>query len=193
MQQQPSDLTGLLVAWRGGDDAALEPLVARLYPELHRIAAKCMRGERVHHTLQASALVNEAFVRLIDTRRVDWQNRCHFLAMAARVMRRVLVDHARARGYRKRGGGAIRVTLTDSVDVSDEQPHDLLALDDALEALTKFDERKCRVVELRFFAGLTVEETAVALGISGDTVTRDWKLARAWLQREMGHGNPSED
>lgn len=152
-----------------------------------------MRGERVHHTLQASALVNEAFVRLIDTRRVDWQNRCHFLAMAARVMRRVLVDHARARGYRKRGGGAIRVTLTDSVDVSDEQPHDLLALDDALEALTKFDERKCRVVELRFFAGLTVEETAVALGISGDTVTRDWKLARAWLQREMGHGNPSED
>jgi RNA polymerase sigma factor (TIGR02999 family) len=143
-----------------------------------------MRAERAGHTLQATALVNEAYLRLIDTRRVRWQDRSHFLAMSARLMRRILVDHARAHGYQKRGGGAQRVTLADGLG-SDERPRDLIALDDALEALARKYERKARVVELRFFGGLTVEETAHVLGLSSDTVLRDWKLAKAWLLREM--------
>ena len=153
--------------------------------ELHRIARRCMRDERAAHSLQATALVNEAYMRLVDNRRVQWQDRSHFIAMSARLMRRILVDHARARRYQKRGGGAQRVTLVDDLAGSDERPHDLVALDDALEALARVDERRGQVVELRFFGGLTVEETAHVLGVSTDTVLRDWKLAKAWLLREL--------
>ena len=180
-----ADITELLVAWRNGDEGALAQLMPEVHGELHRIARRCMRGERAGHTLQATALVNEAYVRLVDTRQVRWQDRTHFLAMSARLMRRVLVDHARARLYQKRGGGALKVTLTDGLAGSDEQPQDVIALHDALDALAKFDERKSRVVELRFFGGLTIEETAHVLGVSVDTIMRDWKLAKAWLLREI--------
>jgi len=144
-----------------------------------------MKGERAGHSLQATALVNELYMRLIDTRRVEWQDRSHFLAMAARLMRRVLVDHARTRLYQKRGGGAQRVRLVDDLGGSDERPHDLVALDEALEALERANRRKAQVVELRFFAGLSLEEPAEALQISTDTVGRDWRAAKAWLTREL--------
>ena len=180
-----ADITELLVAWRNGDEGALAQLMPEVHGELHRIARRCMRGERAGHSLQATALVNEAYVRLVDTRQVRWQDRTHFLAVSARLMRRVLVDHARARLYQKRGGGAPKVTLTDGLAGSDEQPQDVIALHDALDALAKLDECKSRVVELRFFGGLTVEETAHVLGVSPDTIMRDWKLAKAWLLREI--------
>ena len=142
--------------------------------------------------MQATALVNEAYLRLVGGAAVPWHDRNHFMAVAARVMRRILVDHARARGYQKRGGGAARVTLNDALIVAGDSPHDFIALDDALQSLAAFDERKSRVIELRFFGGLSVDETAAVLGISRDTVMRDWRLAKAWLQREMrgegGHG-----
>jgi len=182
-------VTALLVAWGAGDGGAFERLVPLVEAELHRIARRYMKGERLDHSLQATALVNEAYLRLVDTQRVRWQDRAHFLAMSARLMRRVLVDHARARGYQKRGGDAVRVTLVEALGGSDERPHDIVALDDAIEALAAFDERKSRVVELRFFGGLTHEETAQELGISIATVVRDWKLAKAWLLRELGHGD----
>jgi RNA polymerase sigma-70 factor, ECF subfamily len=140
------------------------------------------------HTLQATALVNEAYVRLVDVRRIEWQDRAHFLAMAARLMRRVLVDHARSLGYQKRGGGAVKVTLVEGIAVSHEPGCDLVALDDALITLAALDERKSRIVELRFFGGLTVEETATVLKVSVDTVMRDWKVAKAWLLRELRRG-----
>ena len=143
-----------------------------------------MRGERARDSFQATALVHVAYLRLVDTRRVNWQNRAHFLAMAARLMRRILVDLARARQYRKRGGGAIRVSLTEALSVPDKA-EDLVALDEALSALAKFDERRGRVVELRFFGGLSVEETAAVLAVSPETVMRDWRLARTWLRREL--------
>jgi RNA polymerase sigma factor (TIGR02999 family) len=180
-----ADITELLVAWRNGDEGALAQLMPEVHGELHRIARRCMRGERAGHSLQATALVNEAYVRLVDTRQVRWQDRTHFLAVSARLMRRVLVDHARARLYQKRGGGAPKLTLTDGLAGSDEQPQDVIALHDALDGLAKFDERKSRVVELRVFGGLTVEETAHVLGVSADTIMRDWKLAKAWLLREI--------
>jgi RNA polymerase sigma factor (TIGR02999 family) len=185
------NVTGLLQAWRNGDDSALGRLLPIVEGELHQIARRCMRGERAGHSLQATALVNEAYMRLIDARRVQWQDRSHFLAMSATLMRRILVDHARARLYQKRGGGAQRVTLVESLGGSDERPHDLVALDDALEALARVDKRKARVVELRFFGGLTGDETAHILGVSTDTVLRDWKLARAWLLREIRGGGES--
>lgn len=144
-----------------------------------------MAGERAGHSLQATALVNEAYVRLVDAKRVQWSDRAHFLAIAARVMRRILVDHARSRGYQKRGGNAERVPFDEAMFPSPEPLPDVVALDDALQALTAFDERKGRVIELRFFGGLTLEETASALDVSVDTVTRDWRFARAWLRREM--------
>jgi RNA polymerase sigma-70 factor (ECF subfamily) len=190
---QPATVTGLLLAWRRGDDAALGRLMPLVQEELHRIAERCMRGERAGHSLQATALVNEAYLRLVDTNQVQWQDRTHFLAMSARLMRRVLVDHARARRSRKRGAGAQRVTLIEGMAGSDERPQDVIALDDALEALTRFDERKARVVELRSFGGLSVGEIAQVLGVSDDTVTRDWKLAKAWLLREMTGGGSSPD
>ena len=151
-----------------------------------------MAGERVGHSLQATALVNEAYVRLVDGTVVEWHDRAHFLAVAARIMRRILVDHARARGARKRGGGDARVTFDEALVVTAGAGENFVALDDALEALARFDERKSRVVELRFFGGLSVEETAVVLKVSGDTVMRDWRLAKAWLQAEM-RGDHADD
>ena len=151
-----------------------------------------MAGERVGHSLQATALVNEAYVRLVDGTVVEWNDRAHFLAVAARIMRRILVDHARARGARKRGGGDARVTFDEALVVTAEARENFVALDDALEALAKFDERKSRVVELRFFGGLSVDETASVLKVSPDTVMRDWRLAKAWLQAEM-RGDHADD
>jgi RNA polymerase sigma-70 factor (ECF subfamily) len=156
-----------------------------VHDELRRIARRCMAGERGGHSLQATALVNEAYLRLIDAQHVDWQNRAHFLAMSARLMRRVLVDVARSKRYQKRGGGAVRVTFDAELLVTPEPGQDLVALDDALEVLATVDARKARVIELRFFGGLSVEETAAVLTVSVDTVMRDWKLAKAWLQREL--------
>jgi RNA polymerase sigma-70 factor (ECF subfamily) len=158
------------------------PLV---YQELHRIARRCMAGEGAGHSLQATVLVNEAYVRLVDGNVVDWRDRAHFLAVSARVMRHILVDHARARRAHKRGGIAARVTFDEELAVTDEPLQDFVALDDALEALAKFDERKSRVIEMRFFGGLTVEETAAVLKVSPATVMGDWRLAKAWLKREM--------
>ena len=180
-----TDITGLLLEWRSGDDGALKRLMPLVEGELHDIAERCMRGERLGHSLQATELVNEAYLRLVDARRVDWNDRTHFLAMSARLMRRVLVDAARAKGYQKRGGGAVKVTLDEALIPSAEPALDLVALNDALEALAAFDERKSRVVEMRFFGGLSVEESAAVLHVSVDTVMRDWKLAKAWLRREL--------
>jgi RNA polymerase sigma factor (TIGR02999 family) len=185
------DVTGLLVAWGNGDAAALERLIPVVQSELHRIAERCMQQERGSHTLQATALVNEAYLRLVDVQGIDWQDRMHFLAMSARLMRRVLVDHARARNYQKRGGGAIMVTLNEDAAASHERAHDLVALDDALEALAANDPRKSRVVELRFFGGLSVEETASVLNVSAETVMRDWRVAKAWLFRELRNMRPA--
>ena len=158
------------------------PLVHR---ELRQIARRCLAGEYKGHSYQATALVNEAYLRLVDAASIDWQNRAHFLAVAARIMRRILVDHARARSSQKRGGRAVEVTFDDTLEVADEPRHDFEALDDALRALAQCDDRKARVVELRFFGGLTVEETASVLKVGPDTVMRDWRLARLWLLREM--------
>ena len=172
------------MAWRGGNEAALEQLVPLVHEELHRIARGCMRGERPGHSLQATALVNEAYMRLMGAQQVDWQNRVHFLAVSARLMRRILVDFARSKKYQKRGGGVEPVTLDEGLVVS-EPGRDLVALDEALDVLAKMDERKSKVVEMRFFGGLSVEETAAALGVSPDTVMRDWRMAKAWLLREL--------
>jgi len=180
-----ADVTTLLVAWGNGDEAALQQLIPIVHDELQRIARRCMAGERPGHPLQSTALVNEAYLRLIGARKVNWQNRAHFLAMAARLMRRVLVDFARANQYQKRGGGAVRVTLVDDIALSAEPGRDLVALDDALDALAAVDQRKSRVIELRFFGGLTIEETAESLHVSAETVMRDWKFAKAWLMREL--------
>jgi RNA polymerase sigma-70 factor (ECF subfamily) len=182
------EVTELLVAWSGGDERALEELTPRVYRELHRLAKRHMAGERVDHTLQPTALVNEAYVRLIDWKNVHWQNRAHFMGVAARLMRRVLVDHARSRGYAKRGGGALKVTLDDTALVSKEKDAELLALDDALSRLSEMDERKCKVVELRFFGGLSVKETAEVLNVSPNTVLNDWDFAKSWLLREISEG-----
>jgi RNA polymerase sigma-70 factor (ECF subfamily) len=182
------DVTGLLLAWRGGDEEALSRLIPAIERELHRIARRCMAGERVGHSLQATALVNEAYIRLIDVRQMNWQNRAHFLAMAARVMRRILVDSARAKRYQKRGGGDVRITFDEALAVAGDTSPDLIALDDALRALAKMDERRSQMIELRFFGGLTVEETAVVLQVAPDTVMRDSRLAKAWLARELSGG-----
>jgi len=181
----PAQITRLLVDWRGGDQTALEQLIPLVHDELRRLARRHMARERVGHTLQATALVNEAFVRLIDVQQVKWQDRAHFFAMSSRLMRRILVDFARSKGYQKRGGGAQKVSFDEALVVTTEPGQDLVALDDALNALAAFDGRKAQVVEMRFFGGLSVEETAEALKVSVDTVMRDWKLAKAWLLREL--------
>ena len=181
----------MLLRWRHGDADALDRLVPIVEYELHLIAQRCMAGERAGHSLQATALVNEAFVRLIDGKAIAWQDRAHFFAVAARVMRRILVDHARARQYQKRGGRLARVSFDEALVVSSDVGQEFVALDDALAVLAAFDERKSRVIELRFFGGLTIEETAAALNVSVDTVMRDWRLAKAWLQREMRRGHSS--
>ena len=181
----PGAVTELLRSWSDGDDGALEQLVPLVEAELRRLARGYMGRERRGHTLQVTALVNEAFLRLTDARRLRWRDRAHFLGISARLMRRVLVDHARARGYQKRGGGAQRVTLDEALLVSPEPAVDLVALDRALVALAAADLRKSRVIELRFFGGLSVEETADVLHVSTDTIKRDWRLAKLWLLREL--------
>jgi RNA polymerase sigma factor (TIGR02999 family) len=178
-------VTELLRAWSDGDDGALERLMPLVEAELRRLARMYMGRERRGHTLQATALVNEAFLRLTDAQHIRWHDRAHFLAISARLMRRVLVDHARARGYRKRWGGARRVTLDEGLVTSPDPALDVVALDRALEALAVVDARKSRMIELRFFGGLSVEETAEVLHVSTDTVKRDWRLAKLWLLREL--------
>jgi RNA polymerase sigma factor (TIGR02999 family) len=192
MSPDPANVTGLLLAWGTGDEAAFDRLVPIVYEELRRIARRYMAGQRRGHSLQATALVNEAYLRLIDVQHMNWQNRAHFLAMSARLMRRVLVDYARSKGSQKRGGGAVKVTFDEGLPVASGRGQDLVALDEALEALAKLDERRSRVVELRSFGGLSVEETASVLKVSPETVMRDWKLAKAWLAREMRGGSTHE-
>jgi len=185
MNPSSQSVTQLLLDWRNGDQTALDRLMPLVYEELRRIAGHYMRNERQGHTLQTSALVNEAYLRLVDHENIAWQNRAHFFGLAAQAMRRILVDYARRRNYQKRGGAARQVSLGEAAMVTDEDAAEMIALDDALEELTKIDERKCRVVELRYFGGLSVEETAEALGVSIQTVGRDWSTAKAWLLREM--------
>jgi RNA polymerase sigma factor (TIGR02999 family) len=180
------NITRLLVAWGQGDQAALETLAPLVQQELHRVAARQMAGERRGHILQPTALVNEAYVRLVDWKNVQWQNRAHFFGVAARIMRRILVDAARARGRAKRGGDVLQVSLADIPDVAMPATQDLVALDDALKTLEALDPRQSQVVELRFFGGLSLEEAAEALKVSVGTVRRDWSLAQAWLYRELG-------
>jgi RNA polymerase sigma factor (TIGR02999 family) len=183
--ESPQEVTQLLQAWRRGDNAALEKLVPLVYDELHRLAHRYMHREWANNTLQTTALVHEAYVRLIDASQVDWKNRAHFFSLSAGVMRRILVEFARSRDSQKRGGEARKVSLDEEALFSPEPSEDLIALDGALNALAAFDQRKARVVELRFFGGMTEEETAEALEISTDTVLRDWKSAKLWLWREM--------
>lgn len=183
-----ADVTQLLLSWRAGDPGATDRLLPAIYDELHRQAERAMRRENEAHTLQATALVNEAYLRLVDQRQVEWKNRAHFFGIAAQVMRRILVDHARSRLADKRGAGAKRITLDDAnVGAAEEQAGDvdLLDLHDALERLAAMDPTQGRVVELRYFSGLNIEETAEALGISPATVKREWAVARAWLRREL--------
>lgn len=183
----PHQVTELLLDWSNGSQAALDKLIPLVDRELHRLAHHYMRHEKPGHTLQTTALVNEAYLRLVDQRNVHWKNRAHFFALSAQLMRRILVDHARKRKYAKRGGGANKVTLDEVMAVSNERGKDLIALDDALERLAAIDPRKSKVVELRFFGGLSVEEAAEALNISPLTVKRDWSMAKAWLYNTLNN------
>lgn len=185
MASPPDEVTQMLLAWTDGDESALARLVPLVETELHRLAQAYLHRERFDHTLQTTALVNEAYLRLIDWKAVQWQNRAHFFGVAAQLMRRILVDMARVRQQRKRGGSARQVEFDEALVVSKERGEDLVALDDALQSLATVDERKSRVVELRFFGGLSVEETAEVLQVSPDTVMRDWKMAKVWLHREL--------
>lgn len=178
-------VTQLLKAHREGSASALEELMPLVYGELRKIAARHLRGERRDHTLEPTALVHEAYLKMFEGTDMEWQNRAHFLGVAAHVMRHILVDHARARAAGKRGGGAMRATLDEAIAASGERDVDLVALDDALEALRALDERQARVVELKYFGGLSIEETAEVLGVPTSRVRRDWTLARAWLRREL--------
>ena len=181
----PQQVTALLASWTEGNQDALHRLVPLVEQELRRLARRQMGAERPGHVLQATALVNEAYLQLVDIQGVRWQNRAHFFAVAARLMRRILVDAARSQQYQKRGGGAQRVTFEETLTVSTETPEELVRLDDALQALATVADRKSRVVELRYFGGLTVEETAEVLKVSPETVMRDWKFAKSWLMREL--------
>ena len=179
------EITQLLQAWRQGDERALEKLTPQVYRELHLAAKRCMARERDGHTLQTTALINELYLHLSDLKLIDWQNRAHFFALCARQMRRILTDQARARQSHKRGGGVEPVLFDEALMVAPETSTDLVAVDDALNRLAKVDERKSQVVEMRFFGGLSVEETAEVLKVSPDTVMRDWRLAKAWLLRAL--------
>ncbi|MCI0488825.1 MAG: sigma-70 family RNA polymerase sigma factor [Blastocatellia bacterium] len=185
MPPSSNDVTQLLQAWGNGDKEALDKLVPLVYEELRRRAHHYMKRERAGHSLQTSALVNEAYIRLVDYNRMRWQDRAHFFAVAAQLMRRILVDHARSRGYAKRGGEARKVSLDEAAEVSGRRMPEIIALDDALTGLTRIDERKGRIVELRYFGGLSIEETAEVMGISSPTVQREWRRAKAWLHREI--------
>jgi RNA polymerase sigma factor (TIGR02999 family) len=181
----PKEITQLLVAWGDGDESALEDLTPLVYQELHRLAHYYLGRERAGHTLQTSALVNEAYVRLIDWKNVRWRSRAHFFGVSAQLMRRILVDFARSRRYQKRGGGAYAIALDEAEFVSGDKGADLVALDEALTSLAQLDVRQSKIVELRFFGGLSIEEAAEVLNVSPATVRRDWSLARAWLHREV--------
>src|SRR4029453_13738526 len=181
----PTEVSQLLVRGRSGDRAALDELSPGVYEELRRLARHYMRGERTGHTLEPTALVNEAYLRLVDLRDMKWQNRAHFFAVAATLMRRILVDHARGRNYAKRGGAQQRLSLSKADRFANKPDVDLVALDDALKTLAEMSEQQSRIVELRFFGGLTIEETSEVLGVSHATVERDWAVARAWLRREI--------
>jgi len=181
----PQQVTQLLVAWSDGDQTARDELIPLVYEELHRLAHHYMKRERPGHTLQTSGLVNEAFVKLVDQRDVRWQTRAHFFGIAAQMMRRILVDHARSRQSAKRGGDLRQVSLNEATIVSDQRAADVVALDEALKNLAAIDQRKSQIVELRYFGGLSTEETAEVLKVSPGTVNRDWTLAKAWLRREM--------
>ena len=185
MAASPKEVTQLLRAWRDGDQTALAELMPLIYDELKRIAAHYLRRERRGHTLQTSALVNEAYLKLAVCEEIEWNNRAHFFGAAAQAMRRILVDHARARKNAKHGGDVLKVSLAEAAEQAADDALDLLALDDALQDLAKLDPRKCRVVELRYFGGLSVAETATVLSVSVITVMRDWNTARAWLLREL--------
>ena len=184
-QGERQDVTQLLTAWNDGDERALDKLIPLVYAELRRLAKRQMRREHPDHSLQTTGLINEAYVRLVDLQNVRWQNRAHFFALCARLMRRILIDFARSRAYLKRGGGAAAISLDESPEIGLAHSPDLVAVDHALEALSKVDDRKGKVVELRFFGGLTVDETAEVLKVSPETVRRDWRLAKAWLLREL--------
>ena len=185
MKISPQEVTCLLHAWVGGDRAALDRLIPLVYDELHRLAHIYMTRERPDHTLQSSALVNEAYMRLIDAGRIEWKDRAHFFAVSANLMRRILVEFARSRGARKRGSNAPRVAFEEGVIASPGRDRDLLALDDSLNALAAIDPREAKVVELRFFGGLSAEETAEVLGVSSKTVLREWEHAKVWLLRQL--------
>jgi RNA polymerase sigma-70 factor (ECF subfamily) len=185
-----SDVTALLSAWNDGDQAAQERLWTILFPELKRLARRYMREERPDHTLQSGALVNEVYLRLVDWKKAEWRNRAHFFGMCARIMRQILVDHARRQGYQKRGGDRHTEPLDEAAILSPTRSEQLVALDEGMQQLAAISKRKSDVVELRFFGGLTVEETAEALGVSRLTVIRDWNFARAWLLTEMSRNNP---
>ena len=179
------EITQLLGDWSGGNEGALEKLIPLVQPELHRLAHYYMSRERAGHTLQTTALLNEAYLQLTDKTQPQWQNRTHFMAVAAQLMRRIMVDHARARHTLKRGAGAIRVTLDEAALVTEERAEELLALDEALEKLAEFDRRRREIVEMRYFGGLTIEEIAEVLKVHPNTVMRDWKAAKAWLYAEL--------
>ena len=185
----PPEITALLIDWSNGDKAALDKLFPLVERELHRLAHRYMRNEKQEHTLQTSALVNEAYLKLVDQRHTRWQNRAHFFGIAAQIMRRILLNHARDQHRQKRGGHSVQVSLSDVAIISDDKSGELIALDEALEKLAAVDERKSRMVELRYFGGLSVEETAEVLGVSAITVNRDWRLAKAWLSREIRYGS----
>ena len=193
MKPSPNEITRLLLNWSQGDRAALDRLVPLVYDELRRLARHFMRREREGHTLQTTALVNEAYLRLIDQRSVRWQNRAHFFAIAAQLMRRILVDHARSRRYAKRGGDARQVSFDEAAIVSRERSAELVAIDDALTDLAAHDPRKSQIVELRFFGGLNIKETAEVMGISPTTVQREWRSAKAWLYQAIREGTGNED
>lgn len=188
MAPQAHDVTSLLVASSNGDQEALNKLLPLVYDELRHLADRYLHRERADHTLQATALVHEAYLRLID-QRVSWANRAHFFGVAAEMMRRILIDHARSRQAAKRGSGGIKISLDDVLDLTDERAADLIALDDALKALAEFDPQKAKVVELRFFGGLSIEETAAVLGLGTATITRQWRLAKAWLYHQLSNSD----
>lgn len=185
MTQVHGDITSLLLQWREGDETARDELMTLVYEELRGMARQCMRRERAGHTLQTTALVNEAYLRLINSSRVEWHDRAHFFAVAAQLMRRVLVDEARKRHYQKRGGEFTRIELDEAIMPAQHREVDLLALDEALDRLAEFAPRKCRVVEMRFFGGLSIKETGAVLGVSTDIVKREWRTAKLWLLQEL--------